>query len=150
MSPNQVVFTIMDPFQGVYFIKSGIIHEKYGQQIANKAIGDILGLRSLITYMNQKVNKYETSDSSPESFCYMTSAEAIQESFVFFFEKDDLIEMIFNNEELFDSLYKMYYQHYVLQTNVKIVQLGHQRHRRDPEFKGQVSQAILCVRPSAG
>jgi hypothetical protein len=115
----------MDTFEGIYFIKSGIIHEKYGHQVVNKAIGDILGLRTLIGYMNQKLNKHEVSDSAGESFCYLTSAEAIQETFVFFFEKDDLIEMIFKNEELFDSVYKMYYQHFVMQTNVCLFHQGH-------------------------
>lgn len=146
LSEKQQIFTIMDTFQGVYFIKTGIIHERYGQQVVNKAIGDILGLRTLVNYMNLKINRNEVSDSSAETFCYLTTAEAIQESFVFFIEKDDVIEMIFKNEDLFDSVYKMYYQHHVLQTNVGQSDLGHQRHRGNTEFKGQVPQAQHCLR----
>jgi hypothetical protein len=131
-----MVFSIMDTFQGVYFIKSGIINEKYGQQVFNKAIGDVLGLRTLIHYMNMKINTNEVTDGPPEAFCYLTTTEAIQESFVFFFEKDDVIEMIFKNEELFDSVYKMYYQHHVLETNVREGHPGHQGYRGDSKFEG--------------
>lgn len=112
------MFSLADPFLGIYFINSGIIQEKYGQQVINKTTGDILGLRSLVSYMNTLINKHESSDCGPESLCYITTAEAIRESFVFFFDRNDLVEMAFSNEELFEHIYKTHYQQYVLQTNV--------------------------------
>lgn len=135
-----------DVFKGIYFINSGIIQEKYGQQIVNKTIGEILGLRSLVSYMNSLINRHESSEGSPESLTYITTAEAIRESFVFFFDRNDLVEMAFSNEELFESIYKTYYQQFVMQTNVNLSDAGCEGHIGHPELKGSIPETKRSLR----
>lgn len=99
-------------------MKSGILSETIGQASFNKNVGDIIGIRSLVYYMNLLINKSEATEDDIHGFTNWTSLESIRESSVLFFDKDNLVKMIFSNEDFFDLVYKLYYQHYILKTNV--------------------------------
>ena len=78
----------------------------------------MLALRSLVQQMNGLINR---SDACANPV-YGSRAETLRETHVYFFDKDSLIEMVFSNEDLFDMVYKMYYQAFVLESNVRSAQ----------------------------
>lgn len=107
-----------DSFEGIYFVKSGVVAEHVGESMCSRSIGEVLGLKSLISYLNNLISSTDVSESSLESVNYRTSASALKESRVVFFDKASLVQMAFSNENYFDFLYKLYYQHFVLRSNV--------------------------------
>lgn len=114
-----MIFDLSDKFEGVYFVKSGILSETIGHASFNKNVGDIIGIRSLVYYMNLLIYRGEATEEDIHGFTNWTTLESIRESSVLFFDKDNLVKMIFSNQDFFDLVYKLYYQHYILKTNVR-------------------------------
>jgi CRP-like cAMP-binding protein len=116
---NDSIFEDQELFQGLYLVKSGIVIESSGQVQTNRAVGDVLAFGTLIQYMNALINNSELVDTSPESLPFTTTAKAMRESRVVFWDKESLVQMAFTNEKFFDRLYKLYYQYIILRTNVR-------------------------------
>ena len=118
LAESHDIFDADDRFEGIYFVKSGIVKESAETSSCNRTVGSILALRALVLQMNGLINR---SDATAPPV-YGSKATTLKESYVYFFDKDSLIEMVFSNEELFDMVYKMYYQTFVLETNVGFAQ----------------------------
>ena len=120
-------------------MKSGVIAEHVGEAMCSRSIGEVLGLKSLIMYLNTLISSTDSSESAVDPLNYRTSASALKESRVVFFDKASLVQMAFSNENFFDFLYKLYYQHFVLRSNVRSgLTTDDQRHQSADDCKNKV------------
>lgn len=116
MRKDDILFEIGDGFKGIFIVKSGLLSVLVGQKEQNLMIGDVLGLKELVDFLNIHICKLRK-----KGLKFKYTVRSVTDVELIFMEKDVILDLVRKNEKFFQSIYLMYYQRYVLKLCVSFI-----------------------------